>query len=235
MRRRGAAIAACVLACCPALRAESVSNGNGWYNYFGKFGLGGGWSWWTELQARRNEQIVEPQQYLIRTALYKKVRSNLELGGGYGFIRTDPYGKRPVRTTFDENRIYQDAIWDLSREKWRFTQRFRWEQRWLLLPQGNTFTQRFRYRMMVRRPIGSSKDWYWTAGDEIMFNVSPNLPPNKFDQNRAMALIGRSLKSGWRVEMGFQEQTLLQRNGRILEHNHTIMVNLFAPNWALRK
>lgn len=219
----------------PASAADTVTNGHGWYNYFGEYGLGSGWSWWTELQARRNDGIVNTQQYLLRTSILKEVRKGLKIGGGYGFIRTDPYGKAPIATTFDENRIYQDVHWTHTREKLSFAHRFRWEERQLMFRSGTVWTQRFRYRMMLRHPVGKSRNWYWTAGDEIFFNVPPNKAPKAFDQNRLMALLGRSLGGGWRVEAGFMEQTLLQRNGLILENNHTFMLQLFAPNWKIRK
>jgi hypothetical protein len=221
----------------PALcrAADTVDNFHGWYNYFGKFGLGSGWSWWTELQARRNDGIVNTQQYLVRTSILKQVSPALEIGGGYGFIRTDPYGKAPVATTFDENRIFQDVFWNHSRQRWSFQHRFRWEERQSMLRAGTIWTQRFRYRLMMRRPFGSSKNWYWTASNEIMFNVPPNKASRAFDQNRLIALAGRNLSSGWRVEFGFLEQALLRRNGRILENNHTFMLQLFAPNWKFRK
>lgn len=223
-----------VLAASPAA-AESVTNGHGWYNYFGEYGLGSGWSWWTEVQARRGDGIIDTQQHLFRTSILKEVRKGLKIGGGYGFIRTEPYGKAPVATTFDENRLYQDVLWNHAREKWSFAHRFRWEERQLMLRTGTLWTQRFRYRLMVRRPLAKSKNWYWTAGDEIFLNVPPNKAPKAFDQNRLMALLGHSFSGGWRVEFGFMEQSLLQRNGRILENNHTFLLQLFAPNWKIRK
>lgn len=215
------------------LHAEGVPNVNGWFNYFGEYGLGNGWSWWTEFQARRNEAIAEPQQYLVRTSLLKQIRPGLKAGAGYGFIRTYRYGKAPVAADFDENRLYQDLLWDQTRGVTRLSHRFRWEERWI----GPThrYQHRFRYRLMIRRPIAGSKHWYWTAGDEIMFNIAPNKPPKAFDQNRLMALLGHSFTSGWRVEAGFMEHTLQQRNGRVLEHNHTLMFQVFAPPWKLRK
>jgi hypothetical protein len=224
-------IAVALVCAAPELNAQSVQNLNGWYNYFGEYGIGGKWTWWSELQARRNEGLPEPQQYLIRTAAYRRINQFAKVGTGYGFIRTFPYGNARSAAVVDENRIFHDLIADHTRDSWRFNHRFRWEERWI----GPThrFQLRFRYRFAVRRPIAASKAWYWTMSDEIILNVPPNLS-SKFDQNRAIAALGRNVKGGWRVEAGFLEQTLRLRNG-ILENNHTVLFQVFAPPWKLRK
>jgi hypothetical protein len=44
---------------------------------------------------------------------------------------------------------------------------------------------------------------------------------NHFDQNRAYPGPGRKVSDTLRVELGFMEQTLQKRGGKIWEYNHT--------------
>jgi hypothetical protein len=72
------------------------------------------------------------------------------------------------------------------------------------------------------------KDWYFASSNEIFLNYAPRHGARVFDQNRAYAAIGRLLGKDTRIEAGYMQQTLLQRNGRILEFNHTIHVAVFS-------
>lgn len=45
-----------------------------------------------------------------------------------------------------------------------------------------------------------------------------------FDQNRASVLLGKRLSDHVRVEAGYMLQTVWQRNGRVREDNHTLVL-----------
>lgn len=64
--------------------------------------------------------------------------------------------------------------------------------------------------------------------DEIFVNFGKNVANNVFDQNRAYAAITYALPKKSRLEIGFMEQTLQQRSGRVIENNHTLMVSIFS-------
>jgi hypothetical protein len=64
--------------------------------------------------------------------------------------------------------------------------------------------------------------------DEVFVNFGKNVTGNIFDQNRAYAAIGYNVTKTNRLEVGFMEQTLQQRNGRIIENNHTLMVAWYS-------
>jgi hypothetical protein len=71
-------------------------------------------------------------------------------------------------------------------------------------------------------PLGR-QPWYFAGWDEILLNYAPLHGARVFDQNRAFAGIGRVVARETRVEAGYMQQTLLQRNARVLELNHTIL------------
>ena len=51
---------------------------------------------------------------------------------------------------------------------------------------------------------------------------------NVFDQNRAYAAVTRALGKASRLELGYMNQIVQQRNGRVFENNHTLQVAVFS-------
>lgn len=70
--------------------------------------------------------------------------------------------------------------------------------------------------------------WSVALYDEIFVNFGKNVAANTFDQNRAYAALVYTLPKKSRLEIGFMEQSLQQRNGRVIENNHTLMVSIFS-------
>ncbi len=54
--------------------------------------------------------------------------------------------------------------------------------------------------------------YYFAAFDELFLNYAPTHGARAFDQNRVFAGIGRAIGRDTRVEAGYMQQTLLQRN-----------------------
>ena len=62
----------------------------------------------------------------------------------------------------------------------------------------------------------------------MWFYLKPYVSNSFFDQNRAYAGLGFNLKPTLRFEAAYINQTLLQRSGKALEQNHTMMFSLFG-------
>ena len=83
-------------------------------------------------------------------------------------------------------------------------------------------------------PLTSDKKTYLALWDEVFFNFGSEVVGNHFDQNRAFIGIGHKLTDTTRLEVGFLEQTLQKRGGKIWEHNHTMAVWL-TSKWPFGK
>jgi hypothetical protein len=81
---------------------------------------------------------------------------------------------------------------------------------------------------MYRALIPLRGKWSVALYDEIFVNFGRNVAANTFDQNRAYAAITYTLPKKSRLEVGFMEQTLHQRSGRIIENNHTLIVSVYS-------
>jgi hypothetical protein len=141
-----------------------------------------------------------------------------------------------VATPFPEHRFWQQAQVTQKIGRLNTSQRFRLEQRNLgelnVAPNGDRTLARWRYenrfRYMYRIMIPIKGKWGLALYDEIMVNFGKNVASNTFDQNRAYAAVTYNLPRKSRLEVGFMEQSLQQRNGRIIENNHTLMVSIYS-------
>jgi hypothetical protein len=211
------------------------NNLHGWFVYSGDHTISGKWGLHLEGQWRRHE-VVRPQQLLLRPAVNYQLGKNVGLSAGYGWVSTHRYGEFPTAVPFPEHRIYEQAIVNHAAGGTSLQHRFRIEQRWLgvrsALPDGTRLDQGWRYqnrfRYMFRSVQPLKGPWYLAAYDEIFFNLPPFGVARAFDQNRAFGGAGYRIGSYTRIETGYMQQTLLQRNGRVMELNHTLHFSVYS-------
>ena len=230
------------LLCIPAMSQDPAPklqdpNFHGWYMYFGDHPFKGKWGLHLEGQWRRHEVITKPQQLLLRPGINYELNPNVMFTLGYGYVTTHRYGDFPARFAFPEHRIYQQVLLKHSVGKVGFQHRYRMEQRWIGVMQQAAgggaervswrHQNRFRYFMKGVVPLGKSP-YFAALYDEIFLGFGPNIGASVFDQNRAYAALGRKLTPNNRVEFGYLNQLVAQRNGRVLEINHTLQVAWFS-------
>lgn len=234
----GAAL--CCLAPAAAMARDYDNNGTVWLNYFGDHQIGESpWGLHLDAQVRRDNMGMNQQQYLVQPGVNYQLNERVSLGAGYGYMRTYPYGEFPLPLALPEHRVWEQASIATPCFGHRFTHRFRLEQRHLGTPRtpivgapqfgGYRYENRFRYRLLTTFPLPFGKDsgCYLKASDEIFINFGGAVAKNTFDQNRAYLALGRNLRKDMKVELGFMEQTLQHRNGRVIENNHTLMLSVF--------
>jgi hypothetical protein len=211
------------------------NNLHGWLVYSGEHAVTDRWGIHLEGQWRRHE-FARPQQLLLRPALNFQLNPNVMLTAGYGWVSTHRYGDFPAPAPFPESRIYEQAIVNHAEKGNSLQHRFRLEQRWIgvragqpagsRLDLGTRYQNRFRYMFRMTRPL---KDrLYFATYDEIFLNLPPFGGARAFDQNRAFVGVGWQLGAFNRLETGYMQQSVLQRNGRIMELNHTVHVSLYS-------
>ena len=245
MRKGFAFLAVCLVSCLPVHAQDigqriSDSNLNGWYMYFGDHPISQRWGVHLEGQWRRNDVINRPQQLLLRPAVNLEVNPNLVLTGGYAYVKSHPYGDFPARDAFPEHRVFQQLLLKHKVGRVDVQHRYRLEQRFigqvLRSASGSPavdswrYQNRFRYFVKASVPLSGSKDSKWYLGfyDEVLLHFAPNSGASVFDQNRAYAALGRKLSRTEKIEVGYMNQTLIQRNGRVQEYNHTLQVSFFS-------
>ena len=97
-------------------------------------------------------------QALATRSLGKKWQA----GAGYGFQRNNPF-RNDWR---NEHRLVQQVMLSIPGARMRFTNRFRFEERWFSYPDASTrFASRARYLAGISMPI--RKEIYWQVNNEV--------------------------------------------------------------------
>ena len=221
----------------PSARRLHDHNLHTWMVYAGDHSLAGRWGLHLEGQWRRHDGGVRPQQILLRPAINYQLSRDIALSAGYAYVTTHRYGEYPVQTPFPEHRLYQQATIQRKAGRLDFLHRLRTEQRWIgqlrISPGADAgerawrYQNRFRYMLRLVVPLKRAP-WYFASSNELFLNYAPAHGARTFDQNRAFAGVGRVIGRETRLEAGYMQQTLLQRNARVLELNHTIQVALYS-------
>jgi hypothetical protein len=244
--RRSFVLTAIVLATAGAALAQSDHNTHLWLNYVGNHPIKGSgpWGLHLETQVRRAEVGADWQQFMLRTGVSHNLTARLSATVGYAYVKTYPYGDFPARDEFPEHRIWEQLAYTHSGLGLEWQHRFRLEQRHIgeLAPDGrggfnvsgHRFENRIRYMLRTTFPLTTDKKNYVALWDEVFYNFGDNVVGNHFDQNRAFVGYGRRLDDANRLEVGFLEQTIQRRGGRVWERNHTFVI-WFLSRWPLGK
>jgi long-subunit fatty acid transport protein len=142
-------------------------------------------------------------QFIAHTHMHRKLSKNTE--GSLGFTYSDVWqGNLPV----PELRPFQEFfLFTKINDKWRFSQRFRTEQRWFHNYSGESLTSgynfKFRFRYMPRLEYRLTDKWILKSNAELMYHN------DDFDQWRAYGGVEYKIKKDLSLEVGYLK--LLQK------------------------
>jgi hypothetical protein len=199
-----------------------------WYMVFGNHRLNDQLGLHTEYQFRRTGFGADWQQSLLRFGLDWHRDDQHVVTGGYGWIRSFPYGEQPIAETFDEHRIWQQLVTKSVTGPFQWVHRYRFEQRLMQFSSGSRWQHRARYFVQVKWPVPNHPEWAVTAYEEAFIGLreldTPTL--NLLQQNRMSLALNRSWKSGTSVQVGYLRQVLIKGTGLEAERNHVLLVGL---------
>lgn len=204
-----------------------------WLSYNGDHKVKGNWGLHFDGHWRRADLGPRWQQLLLRPAVNYALSPTVQASAGYAFIKTYPYGDFPNRTSISEHRLHQQISLTRPVGSIRVQHRARIEQRFTKYvdpqPRRYTYQNRFRYMIRAEAPLATDPSgrvsWYLPAFNEIFIGIAPNYGARPFDQNRTFIGVGKALAHA-RVEAGYMNQFIGQRNGRIFEFNNTVVVTV---------
>lgn len=218
---------------------------NGWYMYFGNHRVSEKLGIHTEYQWRRSDWISNWQQSLLRLGLDWYATSTLSVTGGYGWIKSFPYGEQPAAATSNEHRIWQQLILQHSTSRLYFHHRYRVEQRFVeristdaqSQPDYN-FLNRARYRFFLTVPLSKPQleDQTLFAGfyDEVFLGFGKGIAKNILDQNRLYFALGWRFNKDCNVQLGYLNHYVIKADAINHERNHTLQMSC-QYNLDLRK
>jgi hypothetical protein len=169
-----------------------------WYMYFGTNKVSERFSIHTEAQFRYYETTSNFNQLLLRTGVNYHINPDAIATVGYGFINTDnTFGDFAFETDTNEHRIFEQFI--LKNKVWEFLfeHRYRLEQRFLDMVNGNVTEHRARYRFQVTLPLTDT--FYLNFYDELFINLQDEL----FGQNRLYGALGVNITENSSIQVGY--------------------------------
>jgi hypothetical protein len=217
---------------------------NGWGIYTGNFKLIQNTYLFTEYQYRRADFGKNWQQSLARIGIEQRLKNfPVSFTAGYGFIITYPYGKQPVAATFNEHRAWQQINLTHASGKFKFSHRYRLEQRWLEKKKLNSTTNeyesdgmnylnRMRYRVFVSYSLWKKEseekfnELQLQVYDEVFIAFGKNVLLNVFDQNRISCALSYSFSKKFSLFGGYLNQYIIKAVGITAENNHTIQTGV---------
>lgn len=199
-----------------------------WYMLFGNHRLTDQVGLHTEYQFRRTGLGADWQQSLLRVGLDWHRDDQQVMTGGYGWIRSFPYGEQPISETFDEHRIWQQLVTKSVTGQFKWMHRYRLEQRLMQFSSGSRWQHRARYFMQVKWPVPNHPEWAVTAYEEAFIGLRTLDSPvsNLLQQNRMSVALNRKWEGGTSVQVGYLRQVLIKGSGIEAERNHILLVGL---------
>ncbi len=198
-----------------------------WFLLLNHYKINDDWSLGNEFHMRYSDFLNEEEQLLIRPFLNFHANPNVVITAGYTFINTYPYGKYPLPISKPENNIWEQVtlIQDIGRTN--VQHRYRWEHRWQGdLVQGTvggpyevngfSYSNRFRYRLTVRRPINDR--FFVNIFDELWIGMDQKLRNVGYDRNWLYLGLGINITDKLSIQTAYLHQYAKNSPDRFEKH-----------------
>lgn len=199
---------------------KEFGNWNAWIN---SLVFSPKWKLESDIHLRFWQFGKDPNTLILRGQLTYVLRPAVELGAGYGYFESYPYGDvADWKASSKEHRPYQQVFVKHKLKKFSFNHRLRLEERLIQTP-AKKEVLRSRYRFMVSHPVQEklyafvAYEHFWTWSDL------------KFDQGRLHIGLGHPLGQHAKFELAYLFHKLIND----VEYNR-LQVNLIT-NFNLKK
>jgi hypothetical protein len=183
-----------------------------WYMYFYNHQFkDSNWGIQGDFQYRDWQGLGDLEQLLLRSGVtYTPKDSGVMFTLGFANITTGAYGVDD--DTFNENRIYQEALFSQKLgNRFYVTHRFRYEQRFV---ENQDFRTRYRYNLFLNVPFNkqdlSPNTVYLALYNELFINGETSIGENRevelFDRNRTYLGLGYVYNPKIRFQLGWMNQ-----------------------------
>ena len=206
---------------------EVATHNHTWLMAFGNHRIYDAVGVHTEYQFRRTGLGQDWQQSLLRIGLDWHRDERHFASAGYGWIRSFPYGDKPIAEAFDEHRIWQQLISKSSTGNFKWLHRYRLEQRYMDRATGASWQNRTRYFVQLSWSLPKHPEWSISAYEEVFIGLrkAEQRVDNLLQQNRISLGLNYRFDKGTSVQFGWLLQSLWKGDGRG-EQNQTLLIGL---------
>ncbi len=161
-------------------------------------------------QSRRFVLPDRQHQFKATASVIKSLNHGLSIGAGFSyFLQALPIDRSDVIVVRPELRPHQEISYGTTLGKWSIKHRFMAEERWIRnvlneeLTDGNDFSMRLRYRLLLERSLGEESTWTGVLSSEVMLNAANSEVNNIFDQNRLYFGLKNKVSSHISFDVGY--------------------------------
>lgn len=192
------------------VRAEDAEDKLGnWMGLMSTVRFSDQWSIFGQGEVRLWEPVSELNEILWRFAGHYDINPIAMVGLGYVRVDTWPYDDDDESGRLRiENRLYQQFAMKQTWARAKFEHRFRLEQRWFPKNDGDSYSNRARYRLQVTVPLNHTTiqpgAYFINVFNETFINF--NSGDRDFDQNRLVVAGGHQFTSASNLQLGLLRQ-----------------------------
>ena len=196
------------------------------YQYQSKWIIG------NELHFRYDDGLRDKQQFLIRPYISFLSNSKVFYTTGYTYINTYEYGNYALPATKKEHNVWEQINVKNKLGKLSMENRYRLEHRLqstydLSIAEFNfkklDFSNRFRYRLTIKRPIVNK--YFIQLFNEFWIQSNRNILDASFDRNWLYLGIGKKMSEVISMQIGYLHQNIKKTANRF-ERHPTLQVSL---------
>lgn len=182
---------------------------------------------YAEAQPRLGDNLSSMDRLLVRSALGYQVTKSMSVWQGYAWTpqlqRLNVQTGRFFDATDDEQRIFQQLLFENQWKKLKVVNRTRLEQR--MIDNAGGTSVRGRHMLRLAYPLTKSKKWHGVAYNELFINLNDTKrgPQSGFDQNRLFVGVNRQLGKHVSLEVGYLNNPVNVFNQPTNRMNHIIL------------
>ena len=203
---------------------ERKHNFKAWYTYAANLKIGDKLSINGSANFRRYGWIKEANQFLSGVGANYKLLEKVEIGGGFGFMRSYPERGELGQFTFNEYRSWGQVGLKQNAGRVSLHHRYRLEQRWVEQHQfpdhTYNFLNRVRYRLQLKIPFAKPSvehnNFFISVYDEIFMQFGKNAP-QIFNQNRFSVSGGYQVSKNFDIQLGYLNLSVESKSDHILQ------------------
>lgn len=187
-----------------------------WFLLLNDYKVSERWTIGNELHWRNVNFLKDKEQLLIRPYVDYHANENVTFSGGYTYIRSYPYRQEAFEITRSEHNIWSQVTLHHKSNKFVFSHRYRLEHRFQgaikladiggLEINGYDFTNRFRYRLTIKHPIGEK--YFVHAFDELWIRTEGDFQNANFDRNWLYIGLGRKFGEHSNIQLAYLHQII---------------------------
>lgn len=174
-----------------------------------------------EINPRIQENVTDFNQLIIRPSIGYYLTDNLSVWQGYAWVTNY------IPDFVSEQRIWQQLLHEKEFNRFKLSNRFRFEERFIDNINGVPLRTRYMFRSQI--PFTDDKKWSFVFFDEVFVNLNSkdSGPKAGIDQNRFFVGLNRKFSKSFNAEGGYLMQYINIAGNSENRLNHNILVNFY--------